>query len=66
MKADIRNSAKNPVFSVDVCWVFFYRPDFQKLLMFLLIKRLDRAFQRLGQSTELFKHLVERRSFSNT
>ena len=34
--------------------------------MFLLIKRLDRAFQRLGQSTELFKHLVERRSFSNT
>ena len=43
----------------------FYRPDYQKLLMCLLIKRLSRAFvskhaaESLKLSAELLKHLAE-------
>ena len=43
----------------------FDRPDYQKLLMFPLIKKLDRAFvskhavKPLKGSTELLKHLAK-------
>ena len=43
----------------------FYRPDYQKLLMCLLIKRLGRAFiskhaaEPLKRSAELLKHSAE-------